>query len=189
MRDGGSPAGSSRAMRLDPHALPVQFWAKDAVADGRLRHVELHRERVVVRRSLSGMRMAINMPLAAFAGVGLAVITDEAGAAVAVMLAHKDDDTLNLPLYLAPETDDALAEWRSWGEVLGLPLLVSDDGSDWREVFTQLGALRLGRLRPRRRRRSALRKRRPAILMRRTAGKLTERTPVYRGEREIIARN
>ena len=188
MRDGGSPAGSSRAMRLDPHALPVQFWAKDAAADGRLRHVELHRERVVLRRSLSGMRMAINMPLAAFAGVGLTVITDEAGAAVAVMLAHKEDDTLNLPLYLAPETDDALAEWRSWGEVLGLPLLVAD-GGHWREVFTQLGGLHIGKLRPRRRRRSALRKRRPAILMRRAPGKLTDESPVYRGEREIIARN
>lgn len=188
MRDGGSSAGSSRVVRLDPHALPVRFWAKDAAADGRLRQVELHRERVVVRRSLSGMRMALNMPMAAFAGVGLTVTMDEGGAAVAVVLAH-EDKTLNLPLFLAPETDDALAEWRSWGEVLGLPLLLTDDAGDWRKVFMQLGALRIGASRPRRRRRSALRKRRPAILMRRAPGKLTAAASVYRGEREIIARN
>ena len=31
---GGMPAGSSRALRLDPHALPVKFSASDARADG-----------------------------------------------------------------------------------------------------------------------------------------------------------
>ncbi len=71
MRSGGCPAGSGRALRLDPFALPVRFAASDAAADGRVREVELHRERVVVRRSLAGMRMALNMPVAAFAGVGL----------------------------------------------------------------------------------------------------------------------
>ena len=71
MRSGGCPAGSGRALRLDPFALPVRYAASDAAADGRVRDIELHRERVVVRRSLAGMRMAINMPLSAFAGVGL----------------------------------------------------------------------------------------------------------------------
>jgi len=31
--------------------------------------------------------------------------------------------------------------------------------------------------------------RRPSILLRRARGKMTGRTPVHRGEREIIARN
>jgi len=53
----------------------------------------------------------------------------------------------------------------------------------------QLGHLRIERPRPRRRRRSALKKRRPSILMRRRSGKITRATPVHRGEREIIARN
>jgi len=46
------PAGSSRALRLDPAALPVSFAASDARADERLRHIELGRERVVVRRAV-----------------------------------------------------------------------------------------------------------------------------------------
>ena len=39
---GGHSAGSSRTARLDPLALPVRFTASDAVADERVRHVELH---------------------------------------------------------------------------------------------------------------------------------------------------
>ena len=71
MRTDGSPAGSGRALRLDPFALPLRYTASDAAADGRVRDIELHRARVVVRRSLAGMRMALNMPLKAFAGIAM----------------------------------------------------------------------------------------------------------------------
>jgi hypothetical protein len=189
MRGGGSSAESSRALRLDPFALPVRYTASDAAADGRVRDIELHPHRVVVRRSLAGMRMALNLPLAAFAGVGLKLMpgADGGDAAVAVMLAHKDPG-LALPLFVSCEGDDATAEWRVWGAVLGLPLLVEEEDG-WREVFARLGGLRLGEVRARRRRHSVLRKRRPSILMRRQPGRLGAATPVYRGEREIIARN
>ncbi len=43
--------GSSRAERLDPFALPLRFVDADFAADGQVRHVELHRERVVLRRA------------------------------------------------------------------------------------------------------------------------------------------
>jgi Family of unknown function (DUF6101) len=189
MRSGGSPAGSGRALRLDPFALPLRYAASDAAADGRMREVELHRARVVVRRTLSGMRMAINLPVSAFAGVALKLAAGEGGdeAQVAVMLAHKDPG-LALPLYVSREADDAMAEWRVWGAVLGLPLLVAE-GEGWRAPFAQIGALRLGTVRPRRRRRSVLRKRRPTILLRRRPGRVDAAMPVHRGEREIIARN
>lgn len=187
MRSGGCPAGSGRALRLDPYALPVRYAASDAAADGREREIELHRERVVVRRSISGMRMALNMPLSAFAGVAIRVMAGEGDAAVAVVLAHKDP-SLALPLFVSREVDDAFAEWRSWARVLGLPLLVEEEGV-FREPFARLGQLRIEEPRPRRRRRSSLRKRRPSMPLRRKAGKLTAATPVHRGEREIIARN
>jgi len=90
MRGGGCAAGSSRTMRLDPFALPLRFVAHDAAADGRVRQVELHRKRVVVRRSLGGMRMAINLPVSAFAGVGLQVTVRDGGAQAFIVLAHKD---------------------------------------------------------------------------------------------------
>ena len=74
MRSGGC-AGSGRALRLDPFGLPVRFSASDAAADGRMREVELHRERVVLRRSLHGMRMALNMPVASY-NAGVTSISD-----------------------------------------------------------------------------------------------------------------
>ncbi len=188
MRSGGCSAGSGRVRRLDPFSLPVRFAASDAAADKRVRDVELHRERVVVRRSVAGMRMALNLPLSAFSGVGLQVRTNATGAHCAVVLAHKDP-SLVLPLFLSREADDAMAEWRSWAAVLGLPLLLHDEDAGWRDAFARMGGVRIAGPRPRRRRRSALRKRRPTMLMRRQTGALDATTPVYRGEHEIIARN
>jgi hypothetical protein len=190
MRSGGCPAGSGRALRLDPFALPACFAASDAAADERVRHVELHRERVVVRRSLRGMRMALNMPLSAFAGISLKLMPGEGGApaAVAVVLEHKDP-SLALPLFVSLEADDAMAEWRTWANVLGLPLLVSEDDGALREPFARMGGVRVERSRPRRRRHTSIRKRRPSIKLRRAACRLTGATPVHRDEREIIARN
>ena len=46
---------SSCTARLDPLALPVRFTANDAVADERMRHIELHRERVILRRAVNVM--------------------------------------------------------------------------------------------------------------------------------------
>ena len=185
MRSGGCPAGSSRALRLDPHALPVRYAASDAAADGSVRDIELHRERVVLRRSVGGMRMALNMPLTAFNGVALRLMTGEG--AVAVVLAH-DDPGLVLPLHVTDEADEAFAEWHGWAEALGLPLLVEDQVG-FRKAPPALGEIEASRPRPRRRRRSMLKRRRPSILMRRTSSRALTAMPVHRGEREIIARN
>jgi len=189
MRTGGCPAGSGRSARLDPFSLPVRFAASDAAADERVRYVELYRERVVVRRSLAGMRMALNLPVSAFAGVALKVMMGEGGAqaSVTVVLEHKDPG-LALPLFVTDQADEAFAEWRSWGNVLGLPLLVEEDGA-LREPFLRMGGVRIEASRPRRRRRNAIKRRRPAMPLRRGVTRLTDATPVYRGEREIIARN
>jgi hypothetical protein len=187
MRSGGC-AGSGRALRLDPFGLPVRFCASDAAADGRVRDIELHRERVVLRRSLSGIRIAINKPVKAFDGISLQLVPGEGAEPdiLAIVLEHSDP-SLTLPLYLTSRPDEALAEWRAWGEVLGVPLLLASSVAT--SAHAQLGDLCIERPRPRRRRRSILKKRRPSILMRRGFGKITRATPVHRGEREIIARN
>jgi len=183
MRSGGY-AGSGRALRLDPFALPVRFSTSDATADGRVREIELHHERVVLRRSLHGMRMALNMPVAAYDGVSLQLLPGENGAQemLAVVLKH-DDPALTFPLFLTPHPDEALAEWRAWSHVLGVPLLLAEKDS------ASFGDLQIERPRPRRRRRSTLKARRPSILLRRARGRITRATPVHRNEREIIARN
>jgi hypothetical protein len=190
MRDGGCPAGSGRSVRLDPFALPARFSASDAAADGQVRQVELHCERVVVRRSLAGMRMALNMPVSAFAGVAIRVTEGENDeqAAVSVTLEH-EDPSLALPLFVSEEADEAFADWRAWANVLGLPMLVAEADGVLREPFNRIGGVRVEPSRPRRRRRTAIKRRRPSMPLRRQACSITDITPVHRGEREIIARN
>src|SRR3569832_1191813 len=105
---GGCPAGASRVLRRDPHSLPVRYAALDAAADGQTRDIELHRVCVVLRRSVRGVRMALNMPLTAFNGVALKMMPGQR--AVAVVLAH-DDPGLVLPLAVTDEADEAFEEW------------------------------------------------------------------------------
>jgi hypothetical protein len=177
-------------LRPDPFTLPVRFETADGTADECRRIVDLHRERVVVRRSVRGIRMALNMPVAAFRGVAVRLIGDgdTVPVAIAVVLEHRDPD-LSLPLFAAAECDDILAEWQSWGRVLGLPLLVADGDGTLREPFPRLGALRVEAPACRRRRRTAIARRRPTRLLRRRPAALAGMPEVHRGEREIIARN
>ena len=89
---GINPAGSSRALRLDPLALPVTFDAYDTRADGGVRNIELHRERVVLRRAVHGMQMAVNVRVSDFLGVALRGIDD----AQMLVLVHRDP-SLTIP--------------------------------------------------------------------------------------------
>jgi hypothetical protein len=189
MEAGRSPAGSGRNARLDPFALPARFETADATADERVRSIELHRERVVLRRSVRGMRMALNMPVAAYRGVAIRLVaaTAHSEATIAVMLEHPDQ-ALSLPLFHATDGDEIVAEWRAWGRVLGLPLLVAERDGTLREPFARIGALAIEAPTWRRRRRNAIRQRRPSFLVRRRPGRLPPVPNVHRGEREIIAR-
>jgi hypothetical protein len=186
----GGPVGSGRALRLDPFALPVHFSAQDGGADGQIRQVELGRERVVLRRAVRGIPMKVGVPVTAFRGVSLRLLPakGEESAAIAVTLDHPDS-ALSVPLFIAADGDDGVAIWKSWGRVLGLPLLVVERDGTLREPFPRLGGVSIGAPTPRRRRRAAIKWRRPSILLRRKPGRPSTSPIVRRGEREIIARN
>jgi Family of unknown function (DUF6101) len=182
--------GASRAERLDPFSLPVRFVVCDKTADECVRQVELTRERVVLRRAVAGMKMAVNLPVTAFLGVAIRMEPPEGRApgGVAIVLEHRDSG-LSLPLYRAAEGTDIVAEWKSWACVLGMPLLVAEADGILREPFARIGALRIAAPTARRRRRGAIKSRRPSILLRRKAGNARALRTVHGGEREIIARN
>jgi hypothetical protein len=170
--------------------LPLRFIVGDASADGRVRSVELSRERVVLRRSVRGMRIALSLPVKCYLGVALRIEAPDEGdeSAVAVTLEHRDG-ALSLPLYRAAHGGDVVAEWQSWAQALRLPLLVAEADGGLREPFPRLGALRVRASVPRRRSRSALAGRRPSIVLRRRVGRQLAGAAVHRGEREIIARH
>src|SRR5256714_4329635 len=187
---GGHSAGSSRTARLDPLALPVRFTANDAVADERVRHVELHPECVILRRAVQGMRIALNVPVQAFLGVSIRLTPEPNGvpAGVGVFLEHRDP-ALSIELYAAENSDDVVAEWQLWSRVLGVPCLVAGSDGALNDPFPRLGAVRCKQPAQRRRRRSPLSKRRPRFLARRRDGVTRFAPLVHRAEREIIARN
>ena len=165
---GINPAGSGRALRLDPLSLPVSFDAHDIRADGGVRQIELHRERVVLRRALHGMRMAVNVRVSDF--LGIALRTDDEVQVLA--LVHRDP-SLTIPLCVTSDGEEIATAWQLWSDILKLPLLAEKA----REPA------------PRRRRHNAIRIRRPKFLMRRRGGNLLNPVNVHRGEREIIARD
>jgi hypothetical protein len=166
---GINPAGSSCVLRLDPLSLPVSFDAHDVRADGGVRKVELHRERVVLRRAVRGMRMAINVRVSDFRGVALRGVDD----AQMLVLLHRDP-SLTVPLCVSSDRDEIATAWRMWSEILALPQLPEDEACEPAA---------------RRRRHNAIRARRPKFLVRRRGGGLLDPANVHRGEREIIARN
>jgi hypothetical protein len=165
---GINPAGSSRALRLDPLSLPVSFAAHDIRADGGVRQIELHRERVILRRAVHGMRMAINVRVSDFLGIAMRENSD----GQMLVLVHRDP-SLSIPLCVSTDSEEIASAWQMWSDIFSLPQL--HDTS--REPA------------PRRRRRNAIRARRPKFLVRRRAGDLLNVAGNYRGEREIIARD
>ena len=181
-------AGSSRALRLDPLSLPVRYATEDVRADGRSRIVEIDHNRVLVMRSVSGVRMRLRIPLDGFLGVAVRILAaGESGHdAVAITLEHRDP-ALSVALHIAEEFDDATAEWQLWGRVLGRPLLVADIDGTLREPLKMLGALMVNEGAVRRRRRTPLRKRRPYFSARRKGFAVRLEPIVHRNEREIIA--
>ncbi|MGB8398264.1 DUF6101 family protein [Bradyrhizobium sp.] len=166
---GINPAGSSRALRLDPLSLPLSFHAQDSRADGGVRQIELHRERVVLRREVRGMRMAVNISVSDFLGVALRGLDD----ARMLVLVHRDP-SLTIPLGASADHDEIASAWQMWSDIFGLPLLPEDKP---REPAA------------RRRRHNAIRTRRPRFLVRRRAGDLLNPANLHQGEREIIARD
>jgi hypothetical protein len=167
---GINPAGSSRVLRLDPLSLPQSFVAQDLRADGGVRNVEIHRERVVLRRAVKGMRMSVNVRVSDFLGIALRGLDDEAQMLV---LAHRDP-SLTIPLCVSSDRTELESACQMWSDIFGLPQLPEDTNSEPAQ---------------RRRRHNAIRARRPKFLVRRRAGHSLGELSMHRGEREIIARD
>ncbi len=183
---GKIPGGSSRALRLDPFTLPVRFAAHDAAADEATRHVELHRERVVLRRAVRGMRIKLNVPVAAFLGVAIRRAPDGSpGPDHSCIVLEHPDPALSVPL-LGDSSNDYVAEiaqiGKSWARVLAVPLLGCEPSQQEETKSVSGGAPAV------RRRRGSLKARRPSIMLRRKMGRMPAVPVVYR-EREIIARD
>jgi Family of unknown function (DUF6101) len=182
---GGRPlaGGSGRRLRLDPLSLPLRFVAADERTDDGTRVVEIGRDRVLLLRSVRGVRMRLRIPLPGFLGVAARAlaVTDEADR-VAITLEHSDP-ALSIVLHVGEDVDELLTDWQLWGRVLNRPLLIAGLDGNLRPALAALGS----EATPRRRRRTPLRKRRPYFFARRQGFPILLAPVVHRDEREIIA--
>ncbi|MES2752608.1 MAG: DUF6101 family protein, partial [Pseudomonadota bacterium] len=143
----------------------------DGRADGGVRHIEINRERVVVRRAVQGMRMALNLRISDFLGIARRNTDD----AQALILVHRDP-SLSVPLCVTADDTQIEHAWQTWSDLFALPQIEEEGES------TRAPALR-------RRRRNVIGTRRPKFLVRRKAGHTVAEPAIHRGEREIIARH
>lgn len=182
------PAGPDCIARSGPVNLPLRFNTADATADGQTRTIEIDHRRVLLMRSVHGMRMRLNLPLATYLGVSVRITAagPDCAERLALVLEHRDA-ALSVPLQIVSE-ETVVADWQSWGRLLGQKLLVWD-GQNLREPAAGFEEIEAGEASPRRPRRSALRHRRPKIFKRRNRAMRWCDAVVHRGEREIIARN
>ena len=158
-------------MQLDPHSLPVSFDARDGRADGGVRHIEINRERVLVQRAVSGIRMAIAVRVNEFLGIACRATNE----GQALVIAHRDP-SLSIPLLVTSDGDQIEQAWQMWSDLLALPQIEEENDAS-REPA------------PRRRRHNAITGRRPKFLVRRKAGHYLAQPLVHSDKREIIARN
>lgn len=179
-------ASGDRVHKTEPARLSLRPIPSDTSAYANEGLILPETERLALARRFGAVAMKITLPLSAYRGVAIRILqgASEAEDRIAVVLSHKDD-AFEVPLYEAADDSDVIAEWRKWGNALGLPLLM--EGTDGHLVAAEnrLGEVAVERPRPRRR--GAFLARRPRFLIRRRAAKLPAVPFVHRDEREIFA--
>lgn len=176
------------AVRLDPRALPHRFKYRTGLGgDAAEASVHLDRDTACVSRRLpSGIPMAMRIKTSVFEGVAVrfAPAADGEEPAAVLELMHADPE-LSLPLAVATDLDDLVADWREWGRVLALPLLVVEQDGRIVTVENRIGSVTVEAPKPRRRR-SVLVGRRPRFLTRRKPGTMPAEPQILTG-REITS--
>lgn len=159
--------------------LPQTFDSRDPRADGRSRKVWLSREHIVIDRRFAGIDMRVQVPVSAYLGVALSLVTQSDGAVTyRLSLIHGDAD-LSAVLLETADDSEIVAQWRACARDLALTALVETEPGRFERAD---GVRHL----PQRRRNASLTRRRPRFLTRRRMGVAARAETVHAGEREII---
>jgi hypothetical protein len=180
------PAWAGRNLRLDPTRLPQRVSYASYEDNGDVTFT-INNRGVVVRRQLKqcGLPFSMVLPARAFQGVAARALENEDGDVTVTLELLHADPALSVPLLVADNLDDIAADWRSWSESYGLPMLLVEADGVARPLEDTLGAVKTRPSTARRRSRSS-NKNRPRFLARRKVGGLGCRV-VINGN-EIIAR-
>jgi|SRR4051812_4362509 hypothetical protein len=181
------PVWAGTTLRLDPSRFPqqVSYAIHDHAGDV---SITIDERGAVLRKILpsSGLPLSIALPRRVFKGVAARAIDHGNGDVTVTLELHHEDPELCIPLLVAHDLGDIAADWRSWSEAFGIPMLMVEADGVARPLEEHLGGLRTSEMKPRRRH-SYFANRRPRFLVRRTTGKLGVIMKIE--GKEIIARN
>jgi hypothetical protein len=175
--------GSRMHSRHSEQRNLLETVAGDSRADGATRQVAIGGGRVSIRRRLQGIEMHVGVPVAAYAGVVLAMAENASGKPYQVSLAHSDPD-LSVTLLQAEDDGEAMAGWQHWARLLALPALVDRGAAADPDSCVPPGAETTASFR--RQSSPSTVARRPRFLVRRKPGRAELQSVVHRGEREIV---
>jgi hypothetical protein len=167
-------------MLASPFKTVAHFVAADQRADGGQRRVSVAAEGVSIDRRLAGIAMRLALPIGCFRGVSLSRLDHAGGCFYRVALDHADPE-LRVTLAESASESEIAPEWTAWAGFFGLPRIAPAPGAQSVET------LGVGEVPPRKRG-WPLKQRRSAISARRMVGPEVRLQTVFRGEREIIAR-
>ncbi|MBL0370778.1 hypothetical protein JJB09_01940 [Rhizobium sp. KVB221] len=166
------PSWASKILRLDPGLFPQQLTYRiDNSTE--VVSITIDERGAVMRRNLpaSGLPLTVALPSRVFAGVAARAIDHGNGEVTVTLELHHTDPGLCIPLLVAHDLFDVAADWRSWSEAYGIPMLMVEADGIARPLDEHL--LTAGSKPPKpRRRHSYFADRRPRFLVRRKSGTL-----------------
>jgi hypothetical protein len=95
-----------------------------------VQRIAFGREWVTIARRIAGLETSVNVPTRSYRGVALQAF-GEGG--FRIVMRHVDPG-LDVALAEAPDDAEVIADWRRYGSLTGLPLLVEDAAGRVREI-------------------------------------------------------
>ena len=139
----------------------------DDRADCGRRDIACTRDSIVIRRSVKGIAMQIDIPARGYKGVALsAVMGAESKPAYRISMPHKDP-ALAIVLYEAFDDRDVIAIWKAWSNYFGLARVVERPSGEIEPCGVYYGPVAMGE----------------QPLWRRRGGSLDARKPTQRSRR------
>ena len=135
------PVWAGSSMRLDPSNLPqvVSYGSHDDLGEVVL---TVDRRGVRVRRLLERSLLPVTfvLPPNAFMGVAARAMEENGEVLVTLELMHVDPK-LSVPLLVASNLDEVAADWRTWSEAYGLPMLLVEANGEVSKLEDAIGGI------------------------------------------------
>ena len=133
------PAWATSILRLDPSLFPqnLRYEIEDT---NEAVSITLDDRGAVMRRTLpaSGLPLTVALPSRVFKGVAARAIDHGNGEVTVTLELHHIDPSLCIPLLVAHDLYDIAADWRSWSEAYGIPMLMVEADGVARELDEHL---------------------------------------------------